>query len=74
MVCKTNQNGNVAITRKPVNEDQDCLDCDGCGLLKGRVCKSCNGHGIIAFDGFRKHVYYPTPEQLHAMEVLGGIA
>lgn len=55
-----------------------CMHCDGGGLANSKLCKVCNGHGVLVTyqnNGFY-HIdaYDPTKEQLAAMETLGGVA
>lgn len=75
MTCKTNINGNVEIKQK-ANIEQTCFHCDGCGIVYNKICKLCNGHGVIVYDTLNHRVneYSPTQEQLAAMETLGGVA
>ena len=63
------------------DNEQECLDCDGAGIVKNHVCKGCNGHGVVFVEIPNSHTspviihtYAPTVEQLRAMQVLGGIA
>jgi DnaJ-class molecular chaperone len=78
MACKVTNNGIVCIANpKHENEvEHTCLHCDGCGIVYNRICKSCNGHGVIAYDVYSKKIgeYSATPEQLAAMKTLGGVA
>ena len=74
MTIKLNKDG----TRALKNQEQDCIPCSGAGILHNRICKHCNGHGVINVynDGEFLHVseYAPTKEQLRAMDTLGGVA
>jgi DnaJ-class molecular chaperone len=56
--------------------EHTCLHCDGAGLYHGKLCKSCNGHGVIVYDSHKQAIkeYSLTKEQLAAMETLGGMA
>lgn len=75
MSCKTNGNGIVCVTSKQINaEEMFCLHCDGAGLVNNKVCKSCNGHGVVAITRNGSVDYKPTKEQLSAMKTLGGVA
>jgi hypothetical protein len=78
MACKVTQNGIICKqpTKRETEHEEECLHCDGCGMVTGRVCKSCNGHGVIVFDGYtnKAHSYSLTEEQLAAMKTLGGVA
>ena len=54
-----------------------CVHCDGCGMVNGKVCKACNGHGVLVTysnNGFYfTDKYAPTKKQLQAMKTLGGV-
>jgi DnaJ-class molecular chaperone len=55
-----------------------CLRCEGCGLINNKVCKSCNGHGVLARHSqngfFHMTAYSPDKRQKNAQEKLGGVA
>jgi hypothetical protein len=59
---------------KPV--ETTCINCDGAGLQPDNnpsgviVCKSCNGHGVVLFDGFHVHDYYPSKGARRVMSVI----
>lgn len=78
MSCKVNGNGIVCTepTKCEREYEHTCLHCDGCGLVNNKLCKSCNGHGVIAYDTYNNRIvqYEPTEEQLAAMKTLGGVA
>ena len=59
---------------KNKGQEQDCIHCGGAGIVNNRICKTCNGHGIVFCNGFHVVKYAPTQEQLAAMEKLGGVA
>ena len=75
MACKTNMNGIVEL-KSNYEKEHICLHCDGAGLYHGKLCKGCNGHGVIVYNTHNQTIneYDCTQEQLAAMETLGGVA
>lgn len=80
MSCKINGN-RIVCTKQSASakgQEQECIHCDGAGIVNNRLCKTCNGHGVVFCmndrNGFRVSQYAPTKEQLAAMETLGGVA
>jgi DnaJ-class molecular chaperone len=73
MSCKVNQNGIVGLSTKPSWEDEDCTACEGCGIVQNKVCKVCNGHGILVRDKITNtlHTYPETIDILKAQQILG---
>jgi DnaJ-class molecular chaperone len=67
-----------AIPKQSKGREQDCSHCEGCGMINNRICKQCNGHGIVFImedNGFHSvNTYAPTQEQLVAMRTLGGVS
>lgn len=75
MCCKTNINGIVSAGPRNYDSEEICLHCDGAGLLAGKLCGSCNGHGVVLAvhmpDGFAVRSYAPNEQQEHAASILG---
>lgn len=52
-----------------------CVHCDGEGMVTGRICKQCNGHGVVlvkewsCYQGIK--AYSPTPKMQEAIDRLG---
>lgn len=66
---------NEAKHKTPI--EQECLTCSGTGTVEDnsnrygvRVCKSCNGHGVVLFDGVCVHGYEPQKDTKRVMGVL----
>lgn len=57
-----------------IGEEQYCLHCDGCGIVSNKVCKVCNGHGVIRVNEYGSNSYAPNDEQASAARKLGGFA
>lgn len=78
--CVTNMTYKVKKNGKQILLDTEslCMHCDGCGLVHNKMCKNCNGHGILATyqnNGFYNTVAYaPTKNQVTVREKLGGTA
>lgn len=55
-----------------------CMHCSGTGISHSKLCKVCNGHGVLVTyqnNGFyHTEAYALTKKQLTAMETLGGVA
>jgi DnaJ-class molecular chaperone len=73
MSCKVTQNGNYRVSYTCKESEEECTMCGGAGITNNRICKLCNGHGVIIYDANTKrtHAYPPTQEQLKAIEILG---
>lgn len=54
-----------------VGEEQVCLHCDGAGLYRGKLCKGCNGHGVVYVNTNGSTPFAPTPEALSVREIVG---
>lgn len=52
--------------------EETCIHCDGCGLVNNKLCKVCNGHGVITVNDYGEQYYAPTDEQKRASMILGG--
>jgi DnaJ-class molecular chaperone len=80
MSYKVNGDGIVCMKQSASSkgQEQECIHCDGAGIVNNRLCKTCNGHGVVFcmndHNCFRVMEYAPTKEQLAAMETLGGVA
>ena len=55
------------------DNEEVCSWCDGCGIVKNRVCKVCNGHGVLVHDKITNkfHAYTETTDILKAQHILG---
>jgi len=68
---------NEARGKKPI--EMICAHCDGAGLEPDnnptgiKVCGSCNGHGIVLYDGFSSSSYAPKKDAQRAMEIVNEV-
>lgn len=79
MTCKVDGNKIICshddknIVRNIASEMR-CEHCDGCGIVNNKLCKECNGHGVVLYEHNIVQKYSRTLEQSAAADKLGGLA